>query len=171
MDFKKLNKVKKGLECCKGYPKKCDECPYHDEVGGSCNYLTEDSLDVINELHSELGCYVSDQGILLHALELKNNLPKETVLITKREYGDLLQAKDLLPFREETIKTLMTEKKASIYDLYEMCNYYTCEKNSCTECPLYNYTCDPTLADNVDTINDLTLKWKKEHKEKKDETN
>ena len=68
-------------------------------------------------------------------------------------------------------KKAAAEKKASIYDLYEMCNYYTCEKNSCTECPLYNYTCDPTLADNIDTINDLTLKWKKEHEEKKDETN
>ena len=132
MDIKKLNKVKKGLECCKGYPKKCDACPYLDEVGGSCNYLTEDSLEVINELHSELGCYVSDQGILLQELDSKL-------------------------------------KQATVYDLYEMCDYYTCEKNSCVECPLYDYNCDPTVADNIDTINDLVLKWKKEHEEKKDE--
>ncbi len=162
MDIKKLNKVKKGLECCKGYPKKCDACPYHDEVGGSCNYLTEDSLEVINELHSELGRYISDQGILLHALELKHKLPKGLVMITTSEYNDLLQKKDLLAFGTDD------NKAATIYDLNELCAYYSAPGHTCLDCPLNNYTCDPTLSDNIDTINDLVVKWKKEHV---DETN
>ena len=83
-----------------------------------------------------------------------------------KEIYDMLIPEGYMIISKEEYKK---DKLATVYDLYEMCDHYTSAKGSCKECPLYNYTCDPTLADNIDTINDLTIKWKKEHKEKRDD--
>lgn len=77
---KKIERIKKGLECCSPYPTKCDECPYRDEVGGSCHYVITDAKDLLeesvvltkeeyDELKRQLGNYISDQGILLQQIE------------------------------------------------------------------------------------------------------
>ena len=50
-------KVIKGLECCKGYEYKCNDCPYYDpDLEGRCDNesLYDDALALVKEQESIL---------------------------------------------------------------------------------------------------------------------
>ena len=60
----------------------------------------------------------------------------------------------------------MNKEKATIYDLWRMCRYYGAV---CSTCPLCDKDCGIGAGapiEEMDEINELILKWYKEHPEK-----
>ena len=53
----------------------------------------------------------------------------------------------------------MNSEKATIYDYARMCKFY----DDCSICPLGESTCHMLISENPDKVNEIILKWCKEH--------